>query len=55
MRYIKITMPDKSHFTTSVDVFDVTMLDGMNTGENATFRWVEMTEEQYENLPEYEG
>lgn len=48
-------MPDRSHFTSSVEMFDVTMLDGMSEGEKATIQWVGMTDEEYENLPEYEG
>lgn len=54
-KYIRVTMPDRSHFTSSVEMFDVTMLDGMSEGEKATIQWVGMTDEEYENLPEYEG
>jgi hypothetical protein len=52
-RYIKITMPDRSHFITAE--FDCSMIDNLDTGQKATIEWVELTDEQYENLPDYEG
>jgi hypothetical protein len=52
-KYIKVEFPDRSFFVT--DHFDITMLDGLLIGEKVKISKVEMTREEYEKLPEFEG
>jgi hypothetical protein len=50
LKYIKVIFPDKSWFVT--DNFDITMLDCLEVGEKAKIGFIELTEEEYKNIPE---
>lgn len=57
-KYVKISLDDLGHYIQPLETVHMAIegeLDGAEVGEVWTLEIIEMTEEDYELLPEFEG